>query len=61
VVIVIGGVGSIRGAFIAALLIGIGDTFGRVLLPAALGSMAIYALMAALLAWRPRGLFPAHV
>lgn len=58
VVIVVGGVGSIRGAFIAALLIGIGDTFGRVLLTPALGAMVIYILMAALLAWRPRGLFP---
>ena len=61
VVIVVGGVGSIRGAFVAALLIGIGDTFGRVLLPPALGSMVTYMLMAAILAWRPRGLFPAHV
>ncbi|MES2260349.1 MAG: branched-chain amino acid ABC transporter permease [Pseudomonadota bacterium] len=60
VVIVVGGVGSIRGAFIAALLIGIGDTFGRVLLTPALGSMVIYILMAALLAWRPKGLFPAQ-
>ncbi|MGO4330363.1 branched-chain amino acid ABC transporter permease [Cupriavidus sp. 2TAF22] len=60
VVIVIGGVGSIRGAFIAALLVGIGDTFGRVLLSPALGSMFIYMIMAALLAWRPTGLFPSH-
>jgi branched-chain amino acid transport system permease protein len=60
VVIVIGGVGSIRGAFIAALLIGLSDTFGRVLLDPALGSMVIYLFMALLLAWRPRGLFPAH-
>lgn len=60
VVIVIGGVGSIRGAFIAALLIGLGDTFGRVLLNPALGSMVIYLFMALLLAWRPRGLFPTH-
>jgi branched-chain amino acid transport system permease protein len=59
VVIVVGGVGSIRGAFIAALVIGVGDTFGRVLLNPALGSMAIYILMAALLAWRPQGLFKA--
>jgi branched-chain amino acid transport system permease protein len=57
VVVVVGGVGSIRGAFVAALLIGLGDTFGRVLLNPALGSMAIYVLMAALLAWRPQGLF----
>jgi branched-chain amino acid transport system permease protein len=58
VVTVIGGIGSIRGAFLAALLIGIVDTFGRVLLPPALGSMVIFILMAAILAWRPRGLFP---
>jgi branched-chain amino acid transport system permease protein len=60
VVIVIGGVGSIRGAFLAALLVGIGDTFGRVLLSPAIGSMFIYMIMAALLAWRPTGLFPSH-
>ncbi len=60
VVIVVGGIGSIRGAFIAALLIGVADTFGRVLLPPALGSMVIFILMAAILAWRPRGLFSAH-
>jgi branched-chain amino acid transport system permease protein len=58
VVTVIGGIGSIRGAFIAALLIGIVDTFGRVLLPPALGSMVIFVLMAVILAWRPQGLFP---
>ena len=58
VVTVIGGIGSIRGAFLAALLIGIIDTFGRVLLPPALGSMVIFILMALLLAWRPQGLFP---
>lgn len=60
VVTVIGGIGSIKGAFIAALLIGVVDTFGRVLLPPALGSMMIFMLMAAILAWRPRGLFPVH-
>ena len=60
VVTVIGGVGSIRGAFIAALTIGVVDTFGRVLLPPALGSMVIFMLMAMILAWRPKGLFPAH-
>jgi branched-chain amino acid transport system permease protein len=58
VVTVIGGIGSIRGAFLAALLIGIVDTFGRVLLPPALGSMMIFILMAVILAWRPNGLFP---
>jgi branched-chain amino acid transport system permease protein len=60
VVIVIGGVGSVRGAFIAAILVGLADTFGRVLLNPALGSMVIYLFMALLLAWRPQGLFPAH-
>jgi len=58
VVIIIGGIGSIRGAFIAALLIGIVDTVGRVLLPPALSAMLIYILMAVVLFWRPRGLFP---
>lgn len=61
VVSVIGGIGSVRGAFVAALIIGIVDTFGRVLLPSALGSMVIFVLMAAILIWRPRGLFPVHV
>jgi len=59
VVIVIGGIGSIRGAFVAAMLIGFADTFGRVLLPPALASMVIYILMAAVLFRRPQGLFPA--
>jgi branched-chain amino acid transport system permease protein len=76
VVIVIGGIGSIRGALVGALLVGVVDTFARALLPdlfrlvmdpatadgaaAGIGSMAIYLLMAAVLFWRPRGLFPAH-
>ncbi|MBV9065790.1 MAG: branched-chain amino acid ABC transporter permease, partial [Methylobacteriaceae bacterium] len=60
VVTVIGGIGSVRGALIGALMIGIVDTFGRVLLPPALGSMIIFMLMAAILAWRPNGLFPVH-
>jgi len=75
VVIVIGGIGSIRGAFIAALLVGLVDTVGRsfgpillklVLEPAAasqagrtLTPMLIYILMAAVLFFRPAGLFPA--
>ncbi|MBI3708522.1 MAG: branched-chain amino acid ABC transporter permease [Proteobacteria bacterium] len=63
VVIVIGGIGSIRGAFVAALIVGMVDTFGRVLpsaagLPAALAEMMTYILMAAILFWKPRGLFP---
>lgn len=75
VVIIIGGIGSIKGAFIGALLVGIVDTLGRFLLPqmltlvvsaadakpmgAALASMLIYLVMAIILALRPRGLFPA--
>jgi branched-chain amino acid transport system permease protein len=75
VVIVIGGIGSIRGAFIAALLIGLVDTLGRSFAvdilrlfmapsPArtvgpALASMLIYLLMAVVLYFRPTGLFPA--
>ena len=76
VVIVIGGIGSMRGAFLAAMLVGVIDTFGRGYLPQvlktflstttastaapALASMLIYVLMAALLAWRPTGLFGAR-
>ncbi|MAS42166.1 MAG: branched-chain amino acid ABC transporter permease [Rhodobacteraceae bacterium] len=76
VVIVIGGIGSVKGAFVGALLVGVVDTMGRVLLPmgfstfmppseasgvgAALASMLIYVLMAGVLVWRPQGLFPAH-
>jgi branched-chain amino acid transport system permease protein len=74
VVIVTGGIGSIRGAFYGALLIGIVDTMGRVFLPIllrevfersiaqaagpAIASMLIYLLMAAVLSLRPAGLFP---
>lgn len=76
VVIVIGGIGSIRGAFYAALIVGVVDTLGRTLLPTllrsilerssadvagpALASMMIYLLMALVLAIKPRGLFPVH-
>ena len=76
VVIVIGGIGSIRGALAGSLLVGLVDTLGRAYLPtvlrliaepatadgvgAALASMLIYILMAAVLIWRPSGLFPAH-
>ena len=76
VVIVIGGIGSIRGAFFGALLIGLVDTLGRsfavdilrlVMAPSpartvgpALASMLIYLLMAAVLYFRPTGLFPAR-
>lgn len=75
VVIVIGGVGSIRGAFFGALIVGLVDTLGRafgvdllrlVLSPAAAGQagrslapMLSYIVMAAVLYWRPTGLFPA--
>jgi branched-chain amino acid transport system permease protein len=74
VVIVIGGIGSIRGAFLAALLVGLLDTTGRAFLPdalrllmgasaarqtgAALASMLVYIAMAAILFFRPVGLFP---
>ncbi len=56
VVVVIGGIGSVKGAFIGAILIGLADTFGRVLVPD-FASMVIYALMALVLLWRPQGLF----
>ena len=58
VVVVIGGIGSIRGALVAALLIGVVDTFGKVLLPQAAGVL-VYVLMAAILLVRPAGLFKA--
>jgi branched-chain amino acid transport system permease protein len=58
VVVVIGGIGSIRGALFAALLIGTVDTFGKVLLPAAAGVL-VYVLMALILIWKPQGLFKA--
>ena len=58
VVVVIGGIGSIKGAMVAALLIGVADTLGKVLLPEFSG-MAVYLLMAIVLIWRPRGLFQA--
>ncbi len=55
VVVVIGGIGSVWGAFVAALLIGLADTFGKVLFPD-LAGITIYLLMAAILLWRPEGL-----
>ena len=58
VVVVIGGIGSVKGALMAALLIGVVDTFGKVLLPQASGVL-IYVLMAAILLWKPAGLFKA--
>jgi len=65
VVVVIGGIGSVKGALVAALLIGLVDTFGKVLhieiggfkvLPE-LAGMSVYVLMAMVLLWRPEGLF----
>ncbi|PNU21037.1 branched-chain amino acid ABC transporter permease [Geothermobacter hydrogeniphilus] len=56
VVVVIGGTGSIKGAFIGAMLIGLVSTFGKVLLPE-MASIMAYALMALILLWRPQGLF----
>ncbi|MCX7248373.1 MAG: branched-chain amino acid ABC transporter permease [Burkholderiales bacterium] len=58
VVVVIGGIGSIRGALLAALLIGVVDTFGKVLVPQASGVL-IYVMMALILLWKPSGLFKA--
>ena len=76
VVIVIGGIGSIKGALVGAILVGLIDTLGRAFLPAffklfmdpatadgvgaSLASMAIYILMALVLAWKPKGLLPTH-
>jgi branched-chain amino acid transport system permease protein len=56
VVVVIGGIGSVWGALVAALLIGLADTFGKVLIPQAAG-VTVYLLMAVILLWRPEGLF----
>jgi len=58
VVVVIGGIGSIRGALLAALLIGFVDTFGKVLFQQAAGVL-VYVLMAVILLWKPDGLFKA--
>jgi len=55
VVVVIGGIGSIKGALIASLLIGLTDTLGKVTLPEFSG-VAVYLLMAVILLWRPQGL-----
>jgi len=65
VVVVIGGIGSVKGALVAALLIGLVDTFGKVLtlkiggvhLLPELAGMSVYLLMAAVLLWKPAGLF----
>ena len=56
VVVVIGGIGSVPGALVAALLVGFIDTFGKVFLPDYSG-IFVYLLMAVILVWRPEGLF----
>jgi branched-chain amino acid transport system permease protein len=56
VVVVIGGIGSIKGALVAALLVGFVDTFGKVLVPGIAG-LSVYLLMAVMLLWKPQGLF----
>ncbi|MGE3248101.1 MAG: branched-chain amino acid ABC transporter permease [Beijerinckiaceae bacterium] len=56
VIVVVGGIGSIRGAFLGAILIGVADAFGKVYLPG-FSSFIVYALMAAVLLIRPAGLF----
>jgi branched-chain amino acid transport system permease protein len=77
VVIIIGGIGSIKGAFIAAIIVGLIDTLGRSFLDTlfklvmsieaaessapAISAMLIYILMAAILAFKPQGLFPPKV
>jgi len=59
VVVVVGGLGSVAGAFWAALLIGLVDTLSKVFVPVGAGA-AVYVLMAAVLLWRPAGLFAAR-
>jgi len=56
VVIVIGGIGSVKGAFVGALLVGLVDSFGKILFPT-VSSILMYGLMAAVLVWRPQGIF----
>lgn len=68
-VVVIGGLGSLRGALIASLFVGLLDTYGRMVWPQLLGEVAgnilanaaVYVLMAMVIAWRPNGLFGRHV
>lgn len=55
VVIVLGGIGSVTGAAIGALLIGLADTFGQVFFPS-IASISIYLVMAVILLWRPHGI-----
>ncbi len=56
VIVVIGGIGSVWGALVAALVIGFADTFGKVLVPDIAGLM-VYLVMAVVLLWRPEGIF----
>ena len=56
VVVIVGGIGSVRGALLASLLIAFADTFGKVFVPDFAG-IAIYVVMAGILLWRPEGLF----
>jgi branched-chain amino acid transport system permease protein len=56
VIVVIGGIGSVWGALVASLVIGLADTFGKVLLPDFAG-LVVYLVMAAVLLWRPEGIF----
>lgn len=56
VVVVIGGIGSVRGALLASFLVGLVDTFGKVFFPEAAGVL-VYLLMAVILLWKPEGLF----
>ena len=56
VVVVIGGIGSVQGALLASLLVGLVDTFGKVFFPEAAGVL-VYLLMAMILLWKPEGLF----
>jgi branched-chain amino acid transport system permease protein len=55
-VVAVGGLGSLKGSFLAALVLGIVDTFGRYYVPAA-GAFVIYLAVVALLLWRPQGVF----
>jgi branched-chain amino acid transport system permease protein len=56
VVVIVGGIGSVWGALLASLLVAFADTFGKVFVPEYAG-IAIYVVMAAILLWRPEGLF----
>ncbi len=55
VIVVIGGIGSVWGALVAALIVGFADTFGKVLVPE-LSGIVVYVVMAVVLLWRPEGI-----